>query len=356
MWKKCKEMIWKNSSEIIGIDIGASSIKVAEISWQNNTPVLKSFGIKKLADKIIEDGLIIDSQQLMNTLRELLIASHINSKSVVIAVGGGSIFARELIFPMMSKEELKEAIKWDLDKYIPYTPASYYYDFSIVGNGMTEKEIKVLLVASPIENVNQIISVIKSLGLILIAIDIEPLALYRTVIDAKQSIVIDIGALLSQVTLFQNDSPAIIRNIPIGGNHFTQIIMKKLGLAFHEAEEMKHQRILHSQTYTDSEYKEVQRQMDVLVSEITHDVQRTAEYYQQENANSMIDKILITGGGANLHHLVHMVSKQLRITTILHNPLEKLTIPITFDKTYLEQVAPQLSIAIGLALRGGDKW
>jgi len=349
-------MIWKNPSKIIGIDIGASSIKVAEISWQNNMPVLKNFGIKKLADKIIEDGLIIESHQLMNTLRELLITSHINSKNVVIAVGGGSMFARELIFPMMSKEELKEAIKWDLDKYIPYTPASYYYDFSIVGSGMTEKEIKVLLVASPIENVNKIISVIESLGLILIAIDIEPLALYRTVIDAKQSIVIDIGALLSQVTFFQNDSPAIIRNIPIGGNHFTQIIMENLGLAFHEAEEMKHQHIIRSQIYTDSEYKEVQKQMDVLVSEITYDVQRTAEYYQQENTNSMIDKVLITGGGANLHHLVHMVSKKLQITTILHNPLEKITIPITFDKTCLQQVAPQLSIAIGLALRGDDKW
>jgi len=354
MWKKIEHFLLKKSSDFIGIDIGTGAIKLVEIAWQKGQPVLKNFGIKELPDKTIEDGRIIDSQQLTATLSQLLTTTLTYSKNVVVAVGGRVMFARELIFPTMTMIELGEAIKWDLEKHIPYAPGTYYFDYSIVGKGDTDTEIKVLLVASPLENVNLIINMIKSLGLKLIAVDLEPLALYRIFTDAEKAMVIDIGALLSQVTVFQNGSPAVIRNIPIGGNNFTQIIMDTLHLEWAEAEQIKQQEGILSRIDIAPQYVEVQKQLELLVTEFARDIRRTAEYYQQQNRSAMIDKVLITGGGAKLNNLVDYLALQLDIPLVRHDPLAKLKIPATFDKKHLQQVAPQLGTAIGLALRGGE--
>ena len=354
MWKKIEKVLLKKSSDLIGIDIGTGSIKLVEIAWEKGQPVLKNFGIKELPDKTIEDGRIIDSEQLTKTLSQLLATTQTYSKNTVVAVGGRVMFARELIFPAMNREELGVAIKWDLEKYIPYAPNSYYFDYSIVGEGSTKTEIKVLLVAAPMDNVTSIINLIKSVGLKLIAVDVEPLALYRIFTDAEKAMVIDIGALLSQVTVFQNGSPAVIRNIPIGGQNFTNVIMQTLEIGMNEAEQLKQQQLILLNQDIEIQYSEVKQQLELLASEFARDIRRTAEYYQQENRDVIIDKVFVTGGGAKLGNLVEYLALQLGMSAILHDPLVKLTIPSSFDKAYLAQVAPQLGTAIGLALRGGE--
>lgn len=355
MLKKIENFLLKKSNDLIGIDIGTGSMKLVEIAWQKNHPVLKNFGIAELPDKTIEDGRIVNSQLLTQTLSQLLATTHTVSKNVVVAVGGRVMFARELIFPKMTIEELGEAIKWDVGKYIPYTPGSYYFDFAIVGKGNTDTEIKVLLVASPLENVTNIINIIKNAGLTPVAVDVEPLAVYRSFNNAERAMVIDIGAMLSQVTVFQNGSPAVIRNIPIGGQNFTQAIMEGLDIKYNEAEKIKHNQVILSQANIDKKYLNVQQQMESLVAEFARDINRTAEYYQQQNKNVSIDKIFITGGGAKLNNIIESLARKLDRPAVLHDPLIKLTIPTSFDKTHLEKVAPQLGTAIGLALRGGGQ-
>jgi len=354
MWERIKKILLKSSCNLIGIDIGTGSIKLVEIAWQHDKPVLKNFAIQELPDNTIEDGRIIDSQQLTRTLSQLLGTTHTSTKNVVVAVGGRIMFARELLFPAMTMAELGEAIKWDLEKYIPYAPNSYYFDYSIVGKGNTETEIKVLLVAAPIDNVTSIINIIKSVGLKLIAVDVEPLALYRIFTDAERAMVIDIGALLSQVTVFQNGSPAVIRNIPIGGQNFTNVIMQTLKIEMNEAEKFKQQNLILLQDNVATEYSEVKLQLELLATEFARDIRRTADYYQQQNKEAIIDKVYITGGGAKLGNLVQYLALQLDISAVVHDPLAKLQIPASFDKMHLGRVAPQLGTAIGLALRGGE--
>jgi len=354
MWNSIKKILLKKSSDLIGIDIGTGSIKLVEIAWQKNKPVLKNFAIKELPNNTIEDGRIIDSPQLTQTLRQLLATTHTSTKNVVVAVGGRVMFARELIFPAMTMVELGEAIKWDLEKYIPYAPNSYYFDYSIVGEGTTKTEIKVLLVAAPLDNIKTLIQMIKDVGLILVAVDVEPLALYRIFTDAEKSMVIDIGALLSQITVFQNGSPAVIRNIPIGGQNFTNVIMQALKIEYNQAEHIKQQRLILLQEDVETEYIDVKHQLELLVAEFARDIRRTAEYFQQQNKDVIIDKIFITGGGAKLGNLVKTLALQVDMPAVMFDPLSKLKIPASFDRKKLEQVAPQLGTAIGLALRGGN--
>ncbi|MBC8015182.1 MAG: pilus assembly protein PilM, partial [Sporomusaceae bacterium] len=92
-----------------------------------------------------------------------------------------------------------------------------------------------------------------------------------------------------------------------------------------------------------------------LVTEFARDINRTAEYYQQQNKGVSIDKIFITGGGAKLNNMIESLAKKLDMPAVLHDPLTKLKIPTSFDKKQLQKIAPQLGTAIGLALRGGSQ-
>lgn len=352
IWEKFSNIIVKKTADLVGIDIGTTGIKLVEIAWEKGQPVVKKIGIKELPPETVEDGRIINSQQLMETLNQLLAATSTDTKNTVVAVGGRIMFARELIFPDMTLQELREAIKWDIGNYIPYAPGSYYYDFAIIGKGNTHTEIKVLLVASPVENIKMIINIIKKAGLKLIAIDIEPLALQRTFSDTKQTMVIDIGALLSQVIVFQKVSPSLIRNIPIGGKHFTQLIMKTLNVTLHEAEEIKKSEWLLLQEDIKTQYIVIQQQLGLLSDEFAKEIRRTIEYYQLQHPGVFLTKILITGGGAKLNNLVQYLQLKLEIAVVMDNPLVNLQIADTLDKGYLQEIAPQLAIAIGLALRG----
>lgn len=353
--EKIQKFLLKQSGNLIGVDIGTGAIKLVEIIWEKGKPVLKNFAITELPDKVIEDGRIIDSQQLTELLSKILANTHTTSKNAVVAMGGRVMFARELLFPTMTMAELGEAIKWDLEKHIPYAPNSYYFDYSIVGKGTTETEIKVLLVAAPLENVNMLMDIINNVGLKLVAVDVEPLALYRCFTAAEKALVIDIGAYLSQVTVFQNGSPAVIRNIPIGGQNFTNVIRQTLDISFAEAEQLKLQQPFLLQDDLEVQYLGVKLQMELLLGEFVRDIRRTAEYYQQENHDAIIDKIIITGGGAKLGNLLAYLTAQLDLSTTISDPLSKVNIPANLDKQYLQQVAPQLGTAIGLALRGGEQ-
>jgi type IV pilus assembly protein PilM len=354
MWKKIEEFLLKKTSNVIGIDIGTGAIKIVEIVWEKNRPILKSFGIRTLPTKIIEDGHIINSDLVIATLSQLLATTQTSTKYAIVAVGGRRMFARELFFPIMTREELQEAIKWDIEKYIPYAPNSYYFDFSILGKGDLETEIKVLLVAAPHEFINDLITVIKRVGLLPRAVDIEPLALYRTFTDAENAMLIDIGELLSQVSVFQKDRPAVIRNIPIGGHHMTEVIMQALHLPLNEAEHLKQSQFDLFNVVLE-EHSEVKQQLELLLNELIREIRRTAEYYQLQNSAVVIDKIYITGGGSMMNKLVPYLATQLDLPLIIHDPLAKIEIPASFDKIHLQQIAPQLGTAIGLSLRGGDK-
>lgn len=356
MLKGLQRLFNRRKDNVIGIDIGTDSAKVAEISWRKGVPTLINAGMIPLPTHVVEDSRIVDPESMMEILRNLLSTSETSGKDAVVAVGGRTIFAREVIFPAMTREELREAVKWDMDKYVPYEAGSYYHDFAVVGRGKTELETKVLLVAAPLDTVNSIVSAVKEIGLIPLAVDIEPLALYRTLSSAENSMVIDMGGHVSQVTVFQQGSPAVTRTISLGGRRFTEVIMRVLDLDQSEAERLKQRQSgLLRRVDNSGEPTVLHRQLEMVVDELVREVRRTAEYYQMQNRDAVIDKIFFTGGGAKLDNLTQHVSTQLDIPVLRHNLPTNLDYAASLDKNYVESIFPQLAVAIGLAMRGGGE-
>ena len=342
------------SPNIVGIDIGTGQVKAAELSLHSGHPILKAAGLIDLPEHVVEDGYVFEREALADSIRRLLATSGISSRDVVVAVAGRAVFVREIIFPVMTKEELKAAVRWDMEKYVPYEPDSYYYDFAVIGPGKDEAELKVLLVAAPHELVNTLADALAAAGCKLLAIDIEPLAVFRTLHDVKNTMVIDIGTTISQISVFQDESPAVTRLIPIGGRKFTEVIMQTTGLEYPEAERLKQQTGMLKYRDLKGELSMAHQRLQLLASELGREVERTVEYYQAQNRETVLDRIYLTGGGSKLDNLPEYLAAQLGdIQVLRHNPLSVLTPAASLDREYLHGLAPQLAVAIGLALHGG---
>ncbi|WP_425060712.1 type IV pilus assembly protein PilM [Sporomusa carbonis] len=353
---KVARWLVRRPTNIVGIDIGSGAVKMAEVAIQQDTPLLKAVGIAELPENILEDGYVADIPALAGVLNRLLNTSGIGAQAAVMAVSGRNVFVREVMFPAMSYEELREAIKWDMEKYVPYDPDSYYYDFAIAGTGKTELEIKVLLVAAPNDLINGLVAAVKEAGCKPIAVEIEPLALQRTIPGAANCLVIDIGDSVSQIHVFQSGSPSITRPIPLGGRRFTEVIMSALDLEFTEAERLKQRQMgLLQRVDYEGERSFLHQQLFFVVEELAREVRRTYEYYQIQNREAIVEKIILTGGGAKLDNLAHHLAAQLEdIQVILHNPLAGIGISPSLDAGYVGEIDLRLAMPIGLALRGGE--
>ncbi len=147
--------------EAIGIDIGSGSIKMAEVNKRSGKPFLKRMAVFDVPSHSIKDGIIADESVLTDTLQRMALRNGFAGGRVAAALGGRSLFIREVVFPRMSEPELRQAIRWDLDKYVPFPPDQLYFDFWVTGTGATEFESRFLLVAVSRDVVDSLVRVLK---------------------------------------------------------------------------------------------------------------------------------------------------------------------------------------------------
>lgn len=340
---------------LLGIDIGANEIKIAEVV-NNKQPVLKNIASFDYSFDVTVEYDADALADLGGQLRRFLNINGFLAKHAVFAVGGRHVFVREVEVPFMTESELKEAVKWDIERYVPYETDAYYYDFSVVGPGKTDMQMKLLLVAAPKVIVDRIVALAKSAGVRTIAIEIESAALARTMVPgSKQILVADIGHDYTQLTVFRKDVPTVIRSVPIGGKHFTKTVANALNLDLDEAERLKTRQQGLLQRDNTSEVSDLHNQLHMIVAEIATEIRRTAEFYQLQNQDAAVESILLTGGGSGLDNLIPNLIGQLGPNIRLHDPLAGLTGIDRFDELYLAQNAARFAVAVGLALRGGEQ-
>lgn len=342
---------------VVGLDIGTSCIKIAEVSQVTGHAVLKAAGLFDVPPGLIDDtGYIVDPAELAAAVRKMLASCEIFSRDVVVAVAGSSVFVRVILLPAMSTAELKEAIKWELEKYIPFESDSYYHDYAIIGPGKTEAELRVLLVAAPRRLVDSLIHVVKAANCRPLAIDIEAVALSRTLPEGENAAVIDIGGHSSQIIIFQESIPVVTRSLPFGSRRFTEVIMQTLQLDYLAAERSKQNLtgLLQGNNLA-GEKTAVLQQLAEVSGEIVREVRRTLEYYQLQNRETVIERMHLTGGGARMDKLAEQFTAQFGNSQLVaHNSLARVQLGPSVDEPYLRGLAPQLAVALGLALYRGN--
>jgi type IV pilus assembly protein PilM len=342
-------MFGKKKSSV-GLDIGSSAIKLAEVEEAAEGMTLVKFGIAELLPEAIVDGEIMDRQAVVDTIRNLIETKGIKNKRVATAVSGRAVIVKKILMDRLSEEDAREAIYWEAEQHVPYDVSEVILDFQILKTDVGPKQMQVLLVAAKKEMVNVHADLTKEAGLIPDLIDVDAFAVQNALEAnydfAPEDVVtfINVGAERTNVSIVKDGIPHFTKDLSLGGHTVAEALQREYSLSHDEA-----LRVLKGESETSYNVPQfVQTACDDLV--VTLD--RALAYLKTSNEAEGLTKILISGGGSRLSGLKELLTDKFNVPTEIANPVSRLNYdPSLFEGGDSSKEAPMLTVAIGLALR-----
>jgi len=342
-------MFGKKKSSV-GLDIGSSAIKLAELEEAPDGMTLVKFGIAELLSEAIVDGEIMDRQAVVDTIRNLTETKAIKNKRVATAVSGRAVIVKKILMDRLSEEDAREAIYWEAEQHVPYDVNDVVLDFQILKTDVGPKQMQVLLVAAKKEMVNVHAELIKEAGLLPELIDVDAFAV-QNALEANYDFTpedvvtfVNIGAERTNVSIVKDGIPHFTKDLSLGGHTVAEALQREYGLSHDEA--LKALKGESEGTYNIPQF--VQVACDDLV--VTLD--RALAYLKTSNEAEGLTKIFISGGGSHLQGLKELLANKFNVPTEIANPVSRLNCDSSlFEAGDPSKEAPVLTVAIGLALR-----
>lgn len=345
----------------VGIDIGASAVKLCQLRSTKKGYQLENFGMVALPSEAIVDGALMNSARVVEAVQELIAAHKIKNKQVAISVSGHSVIIKKIPMAQQSAEDLEESIQWEAEQFIPFDIADVNIDVQIVREQLQPGQMEVVLVAAKKDLINEYQSVIAEAGLDPVICDVDAFATqnmfeanYEVPADGTVALV-NVGASKTNINIVSKGVSSFTRDLTIGGNAVTEEIQKSLGISFEEAETLKIGAPPDARRDTDTVVPhDVEEAISRVAETITSEVQRSIDFYSATSADPSPQQLFLSGGTARLRQLKAALQQRIGVAVTIADPFRNIQI-VGQDRDYLNQVAPAAAVAVGLALRfGGD--
>ena len=238
----------KKLSSVLGIDIGSQTIKVAELRSQGRDASVTALGMTATPEGAVDHTGIFNPEGVAMALKALLAESGTSVPFAVVSIAGqASVLVRTLEVPRMNPNELREHMAWEINRNIPFAESTVQSDFrALPDEDPNSANMDVVMAISPQSAIDAVIGSVKKAGKNVAAIDVEPLALTRSLeysytdLYGGQTIcLIDMGHKTTAINIYRNGKLLMPRQIPIGGEMFTRAIADSLGVSMGEAEDAK---------------------------------------------------------------------------------------------------------------------
>lgn len=341
----------------VGIDIGASSIKVCQLKKTKHGLVLQAFGHVPLPSETVVDGALMNSARVVDAIQELFASNRIRNKQVSISVSGHAVIIKKIPLPQMSREELDQSIQWEAEQFIPFDMADVFIDAQIVSEASTQQgQMDVVLVAAKKDFVNEYTSVVIEAGLQPVVCDVDAFAIENMFeanydVNPKDTVVlVNIGASKTNINILSGGVSSFTRDLTVGGNNFTEEIQKQLNVAHDEAEALKlggADRAGHADAVVPHE---VQRALTTMSENVTNEIHRSIDFYSATSATPPPSRIFLSGGSARMRVLAQTIESRMNVPVEVTDPFRNIDIS-DHDEGYLHSMAPSAGVAVGLALR-----
>jgi len=345
--------------ELIGLDIGTSSLKLAQLKKTAKGYELVKAALKPLPQGVISEDEILDKEIVIETIKQLFQEQKVTTKDVATSVSGRSVIIKRIKLPAMSEDELEESIRFEAEQYIPFDINDVSLDFQIMQNPpkKDEGEMDVLLVAVKKERIQDLVSVVTKAGLNPAVIDIDVFALENQYeINHTQQetgnyvVLLDIGADTTNMNILWEKETVFTRDASLGGNDYSKILQTSLGLSADQAERLKQGEYVEGVSAD-----QVVPLRENFYEEIFSEIQRSFDYFRATSDNAPIGKILLSGGTSKVEGIDTALAHRFEIEVGKANPFQKIQInPNQFDTGWLTSVAPMMAVVVGLALRRVD--
>ena len=347
-------MFLGKKSQIIGLDIGSHTVKLAQVVEKGKDLVLVKFGVKALNPEVIVDGTVMDQSQVVGAINELLQELQLKSKDVAIGVSGHSVIVKRISLPEMSQEELAESINWEAEQYIPFAIDDVNLDFQILGP--TPKEgantMDVVLVAAKKDKINDYVTLVTEAGLNPLIMDVDAFALENMfevnyeIEQGRVDALVNIGAAVTNINILKDGLSVFTRDSSIGGNRYTEALQKELGISYEAAEQLKK-----GEAAGGADMDQAEPIIRAVSEDIVAETTRSLDFFRATTSIENVDRVILSGGCSLVTGLLDMFGEKLGIQTELANPFRNINMDPKVDSELVSRVAPSAAVVVGLALR-----
>ncbi len=337
----------------LGLDIGSHSIKLVEFSESSTDRTVRRIGRALVPPQAIVDGSIKRPDELARVLRALIDNLQPKARYVTTSVAGYSVIIKKINIPYQDKKEIEDNLLFEAEEYIPFEIEDVYIDFYSLGKeNRDDSGTEIFLVAAKKDMVNEYANLIQEVGLFPAVVDVEAFALGNAfeaagTIPTKPVALVDLGAQKTNLNIIGQGTSLFTKDIVFGGMQITEAIQEAAGLGYEAAEKVK--------IAGDKDLalmKEVAPVCKELCSIWATELKKTIDFYNASSKKTQQpEQIFISGGSASLKGLDRLFSETIGLSVRIFNPLQRFPVAQDIEPGYLSNIAPEMAIATGLALR-----
>lgn len=240
----------KQPSVAVGIDLGSRFIKIAEVR-AGRPPVVANIGIAPTPEGAIDSSGVLDKAAVAATVKKLLSETGVSTKQAAFALAGqNSVVVRVLEVPKMNPAELRQHMDWEIGRNIPFADTRVQTAYEVVRRpnaNPNADNMEVVLAVAQQDAVDSLVDIADKVGLEPYAIDVEPLALARSLLLTQSDLlnqnvaVVNLGAESTSIDIYSQGTLSFPRILPTGGNMLTRAIAERMMIQEAEAEQLKAQ-------------------------------------------------------------------------------------------------------------------
>jgi type IV pilus assembly protein PilM len=354
----------KNLS-VLGVDVGASAIKIVQLTRKHDRAILETYGEISLAPydgKEVGKAMNLPVEKIAEAITDLCKESSVTATKIAMAIPFTASLVSLIEMPTADPRQLAQMIPIEARKYIPVPISEVLLDWSIIPKegklqsvedqktdqtGSKAEKTDVMIVAIHNDTVTKYQDIGKKTNLNADFFEIEMFGTIRALLDqnSKSVMIVDIGAGSTKLYVVER---GVIKNshlINRGSQDVTTAVANTLGIAFAEAENIKCSTDVSSPEADQKIVGAMTNILDYLFAEANQVLLSYEKRY-----NRAVDQIVLTGGGAMLGGILSVAKRSFQIDVAVGQPFSKVEAP-AFLQNVLKTANPEFSVAVGVALR-----
>lgn len=337
--------LFSGASTLIGLDVGASSIKIVKGTMGRSAFTVEKFVAVPLAYRAIDERGIANMEAVTNAIKTAIAELGDKSPKVAAAMGGAGVLTKRIVIPKIPKKEIPDQVRWEAEQVFPQDVTTVLIDHMILGDGAQvpgapdgTKGWDLMLVGVRQEEAKGLRDAIENSNAGLKVLDIDSFV----VGDFLESLVevpkegalgfVDIGASGTRVYVRHGKNIVFIREFVIGGNTFTEAIAQALGVSFEDAETLKIQN-------ESGMPQEAQAALQGVAQNWKSELQQCEDIFVTQNANTLVARWYVFGGAVRTPGLLDAVRNDRFADKVVPLPTHE------FIKAKDKKIDPQLLAA-----------
>lgn len=341
------------ANKVLGLDIGSSSIKIAELDVSKNGAKLVNFGMAQTPPNSINGGDISDPGALSVAIKSLIMDMKSGRKNAAVGMFGTAVIVKKITIPRIDLKLVGEQVKWEAEQYIPFDVNSISLAHHVINPKDQSETMDILLIAAQNELVAEYYQVVQMADLKMGILDVSAFALANVFEfnygrpEGQTVGIVNLGSAITNFVVISNGEVVFSRDMPIGGQNYTNDIHKEMSVSVPEAESLKL-----SAATGGAVPDEVHRVISSTTEQVTEEIRNSFDFFAGSSGGLSISQVYYTGGAAATPGLIRNLTQATRLEMEWLNPFRRITSGNKKISTmYLEQITPFCAVAFGLGLR-----